>query len=73
VTLQNAVPNTQVGTPASLLSNPPINDDTNTFMADIDSVLQDAEPTAANNLKTLIQDCGISPHKITELVQELPL
>jgi hypothetical protein len=42
-------------------------------MVDIDSVLQDAEPTAANNLKTLIQDCGISPHKITELVQELPL
>lgn len=70
--LQNAVPNTQAGTPASLLSNPPINDDTKTFVADIDSVPQDAEPTAADNLKTLIQDCGVSPHKITELVQELP-
>ncbi|KAN0131329.1 Fungal specific transcription factor domain containing protein [Lactarius tabidus] len=70
--LQNAVPNTQAGTPASLLSNPPINDDTKTFVAAIDSVPQDAEPTAADNLKTLIQDCGVSPHKITELVQELP-
>ena len=38
----------------------------------IDSVRQDSEPTAADNLKTLIQDCGVSPHKITELVQELP-
>ena len=41
-------------------------------MAAIESVPQDAEPTAADNLKTLIQDCGVAPHKITELVQELP-
>jgi hypothetical protein len=55
-----------------LLSSPPIGDDTKTFVAAIESVPQDAEPTAADNLKTLIQDCGVAPHKITELVQELP-
>jgi hypothetical protein len=55
-----------------LLSNPLVGDDTKIFVAAIDSVRQDAEPTAADNLKTLIQDCGVSPHKITELVQELP-
>ncbi|TFY81868.1 hypothetical protein EWM64_g2140 [Hericium alpestre] len=38
----------------------------------IDAVRQDSESTAADNLKTLVQDCGVSPHKITELVQELP-
>ena len=38
----------------------------------IESVRQDAEPTPADNLKALIQDCGVAPHKITELVQELP-
>jgi hypothetical protein len=38
----------------------------------IDSVRQDTEPTPADNLKALIQDCGVAPHKITELVQELP-
>jgi hypothetical protein len=30
------------------------------------------EPTAAENMKALIQDCGVSPHKIAELLQELP-
>lgn len=64
IQLQNAV----TGSPA----NPPISDDKKTFVATIDSVPQDSEPTAADNLKTLIQDCGVSPHKITELVQELP-
>ena len=72
IQLQNAVPNTQTGTPTTILSNPPISDDTKTFVAAIDSVPQDGEPTAADNLKALIQDCGVSPHKITELVQELP-
>ncbi|KAI0053555.1 hypothetical protein FA95DRAFT_1552041 [Auriscalpium vulgare] len=50
-------------------------DDTKTFVAAnaiIDSVRQDSEPTAADNLKALVQDCGVPPHKITELVQELP-
>ncbi|KAJ8515060.1 hypothetical protein ONZ45_g7465 [Pleurotus djamor] len=31
-----------------------------------------AEPTAADNLKNLVQECGVSPHKISELLQELP-
>jgi hypothetical protein len=30
------------------------------------------EPTAADNLKSLVQECGVSPHKIAELLQELP-
>ena len=72
IQLQNAMPNNQTGTTTSLLSNPPISDDTKAFVAAIDSVPQDGEPTAADNLKALIQDCGVSPHKITELVQELP-
>jgi hypothetical protein len=72
VQLQDAVPSAQTGSSASLLSSPPVGDDTKTFVAAIDSVRQDAEPTAADNLKTLIQDCGVAPHKITELVQELP-
>ena len=54
------------------MTHTPICDDAKTFVAAIDSVPQDAEPTAADNLKALIQDCGVSPHKITELVQELP-
>ena len=72
IQLQNAVPNTQPRSPACVLSNPAISDDKKTFVASLDSVPQDADPTAADNLKTLIQDCGVAPHKITELVQELP-
>jgi hypothetical protein len=72
IQLQDAVPNTQTGSSSSLLSSPRVGDDTKTFVAAIDSVRQDAEPTAADNLKALIQDCGVPPHKITELVQELP-
>ncbi|KAJ7665549.1 fungal-specific transcription factor domain-containing protein [Mycena rosella] len=30
------------------------------------------EPSAADNLKTLVQECGVSPHKVAELLQELP-
>jgi hypothetical protein len=39
---------------------------------EIDSVGQDSEPSAADNLKSLVQECGVSPHKISELLQELP-
>ena len=63
------MPTTQT---SAISPNPTGGDDTKIFVAAIDSVRQDAEPTAADNLKTLIQDCGVSPHKITELVQELP-
>ncbi|KAH7914171.1 fungal-specific transcription factor domain-containing protein [Hygrophoropsis aurantiaca] len=38
----------------------------------IDSVRQDSEASAADNLKSLVQECGVSPHKISELLQELP-
>ncbi|KAJ7754259.1 fungal-specific transcription factor domain-containing protein [Mycena maculata] len=30
------------------------------------------EPSAADNLKTLVQECGVSPHKVAELLSELP-
>ncbi|KAG6868511.1 hypothetical protein C0993_001612 [Termitomyces sp. T159_Od127] len=33
---------------------------------------EDLEPSAADNLKSLVQECGVSPHKISELLQELP-
>jgi hypothetical protein len=36
------------------------------------AVTHDLEPSAADNLKLLIQECGVSPHKISELLQELP-
>lgn len=32
----------------------------------------DVEHSAADNLKSLVQECGVSPHKISELLQELP-
>lgn len=35
-------------------------------------VVGDLEPSAADNLKSLVQECGVSPHKISELLQELP-
>jgi hypothetical protein len=35
-------------------------------------VEDDAESSAADNMKSLIQECGVSPHKISELLQELP-
>jgi hypothetical protein len=30
------------------------------------------ELSAADNMKHLVQDCGVSPHKVAELLQELP-
>lgn len=38
----------------------------------IESMGDDLEPSAADNLKSLVQECGVSPHKISELLQELP-
>ncbi|KAJ3924061.1 fungal-specific transcription factor domain-containing protein [Lentinula edodes] len=38
----------------------------------IQSVVPVLEPSAADNLKTLVQECGVSPHKIPEILQELP-
>jgi hypothetical protein len=36
------------------------------------AIEEDLEPSAADNLKSLVQECGVSPHKISELLQELP-
>lgn len=38
----------------------------------LDAVQNGLEPSAADNLKTLVQECGVSPHKVAELFQELP-
>ncbi|TDL29590.1 hypothetical protein BD410DRAFT_780039 [Rickenella mellea] len=38
----------------------------------LDSVRIGTEPTAADKLKSLVQDCGVSPHKLSELINELP-
>ncbi|KAF7332102.1 Zn(2)-C6 fungal-type domain-containing protein [Mycena kentingensis (nom. inval.)] len=38
----------------------------------LDAVQTGLEPSAADNLKTLVQECGVSPHKIAELLQDLP-
>ncbi|KAF7977415.1 hypothetical protein HWV62_3552 [Athelia sp. TMB] len=38
----------------------------------INAVSADLEPSATDKLKSLVQDCGVSPHKLAELLQELP-
>ena len=38
----------------------------------LDSVQRDSESSAADNLNSLVQECGLPPHKISELLQELP-
>lgn len=38
----------------------------------LEAIEEDLEPSAADNLKLLVQECGVSPHKISELLQELP-
>ncbi|KAJ7797521.1 hypothetical protein B0H14DRAFT_3093159 [Mycena olivaceomarginata] len=38
----------------------------------LDVVQNGLEPSANNNLKTLVQECGVSPHKDAELLSELP-
>lgn len=30
------------------------------------------EASPADKLKALVQDCGVAPHRVSELVQELP-
>jgi len=37
-----------------------------------DAGQQDSEMSAADNLNSLVQECGLPPHKISELLQELP-
>ena len=31
-----------------------------------------AEPSQADKLKALVQECGVPPHKLPELLQEVP-
>ncbi|KAJ7781184.1 hypothetical protein B0H16DRAFT_1497372 [Mycena metata] len=38
----------------------------------LDAVQIGLEPSAADNLKTLVQECGVAPHKVAELLSELP-
>jgi hypothetical protein len=38
----------------------------------LESVSATWEASAAENMKSLVQDCGVSPHKISEILQELP-
>ena len=38
----------------------------------MESVQRDSEPTPADNLNSLVLECGLPPHKISELLQELP-
>ncbi|KAF5344109.1 hypothetical protein D9758_008899 [Tetrapyrgos nigripes] len=66
--LQNAVP-----LAISMLDNSSsVRSTANGSTNAIESVATVLEPSAADNLKTLVQECGVSPHKIPELLQELP-
>jgi hypothetical protein len=43
------------------------------FSTNRSTTLEDhQQPTAAEKLKSLVQDCGLPPHKLAELVQDLP-
>ena len=42
------------------------------FQAESKALLAPTESTPADNLKRLVQECGVSPHKISELLHELP-
>ena len=47
-------------------------DDPNKPKSKMIAVGDDSESSAADNMKSLIQECGVSPHKMSELLQELP-
>lgn len=42
------------------------------FQEDTKSLLPMSVSTPAENLKALVQECGVAPHKISELLHELP-
>ena len=42
------------------------------FQEDTKAVLASSVSTPAENLKALVQECGVAPHKISELLHELP-
>jgi hypothetical protein len=49
-----------------------LNGQVSTQKTPLTAIEEDLEPSAADNLKSLVQECGVSPHKISELLQELP-
>lgn len=74
-----------VATPNSVVSDnnltqPPHVDDPNAHFhssstklkSNMITVGDDSESSAADNMKSLVQECGVSPHKVSELLQELP-
>lgn len=42
------------------------------FQEDTKPLLPSSVTTPAENLKALVQECGVAPHKISELLHELP-
>ncbi|KAI0692567.1 fungal-specific transcription factor domain-containing protein [Cytidiella melzeri] len=42
------------------------------FKNDVNTLLAPSDSSPADNLKALVQECGVSPHKISELLHELP-
>lgn len=42
------------------------------FQEDTKTLLASAISTPAENLKALVQECGVAPNKISELLHELP-
>lgn len=55
------------GKPLSIDQLPP-----DIFQEDTKSLLPLSVSTPAENLKSLVQECGVAPHKISELLHELP-
>jgi len=61
------VPSLAITNGSAMSSNPPgVNGHS------IPPLDDDLEPSAVDDLKSLIQECGVSPPKISELLQELP-
>lgn len=42
------------------------------FKTEAKALLAASDTSPADNLKALVQECGVSPHKISELLHELP-
>ena len=42
------------------------------FKGETKALLPASDATPADNLKALVQECGVAPHKISELLHELP-
>ncbi|KAJ3534760.1 hypothetical protein NM688_g7083 [Phlebia brevispora] len=56
-----------VAAPAMIEKLPP-----DIFHSESKALLGPSESSPADNLKRLVQECGVSPHKISELLHELP-